>query len=330
MRDEDFIRETFSLAAQGLGTTWPNPLVGCVIVKNDRVIARGFHKQAGLDHAELDAIKNAAESLEGSTVYVNLEPCCHTNKRTPPCAQRLIQEKVKRVVICNVDPNPEVSGNGIKLLQDAGIEVIFGILAAEGEKLNEVFFHAQRTKRPFVTLKLATTLDGKIALPNGESKWITGDMARKHVHMRRSQHQAIAVGGETIRRDQPQLNVRLQGYAGPQPQRVIFSRSGSLPDSALENTLVYKDIEEGLADLFDKKIISLYLEGGAKLAGEFLKRGLVNRVDLYLNPSFLGAGKNALEDFGITSLEKRPHLSELETQWIDGDLFMTGKLCSQV
>ena len=351
MNDTDFIRKTLLLAKLGLGTTWPNPLVGCVIVKNGRIIGEGYHERAGFDHAEIAALKNCKESPEGATLYVNLEPCCHTHKQTPPCAQRLIQEKIKKVIICNLDPNPAVNGKGVELLRSHGIEVEHGILKEEGEKLNEVFFSAQRSKRPFVFLKLASTLDGKIALINGESQWITGPEARSHAHKLRSFHQGIVVGAQTARLDNPKLNVRLDGYQGPQPTRLIFTKTGELPahlhvlnDELKEKTLILtesdvrfkfppeqvikiKNINEGLHQIFERKIINLLLEGGPKLASEFLKQGFINRVGIYLNPSFMGYGKSSLSDLGLAKLGDRPHLQETEMAKFGEDYFISGKLC---
>ena len=350
MTDEDFIRRTFALARMGLGHNWPNPLVGSVIVKAGRVIGEGFHAKYGSDHAELSALKNCSESPEGATVYVNLEPCCHTNKQTPPCAQRLIKEKVKRVVICNLDPNPNVFGLGLELLKSHGIEVTHGILSSEGEKLNEVFFHAQRTKTPFVHLKMASTLDGKISTSSGESKWITQEVARAHVHELRGAHQAVMVGANTLRKDDPELNVRLQNYQGPVPYRIVFTQSGNLPSGAKlfndalkektlvftktplklnipsENIFVMQSLEEAMEILFEKKLINLFLEGGAQLAGEFIKKKLVNRVSLYLNPSFLGTGASTLGDIGVELLSERPRLQEVESSWKGEDLYLTGRL----
>lgn len=350
--NEDFIRRTLELAKLGHGTTWPNPMVGAVIVKGGKIISEGFHLKQGEAHAELDAINKATESLKGATIYVNLEPCCHTNKTTPPCAQRLIQEGFKKVVICNLDPNPHVNGNGVKLLRDAGIEVEHGILESEGEKLNEVFFLAQRQKRPFIHFKSASTLDGKTAMTNGESQWITGTEARAHVHELRSVHQGIIVGGETVRRDNPKLNVRLPDYKGKQPWRIIFTKSGSLPaahqlftDELKHQTIIYteadlsfdfpnvvkiKNIKEALTDLYQKKFINLMMESGSCLASEFIRQGLIDRVSLYQNPSFLGEGKGILRDLDLSNLNKRPKLTDIESRWIGEDHYLTGRLlCSQ-
>ncbi|HXH74220.1 MAG TPA: bifunctional diaminohydroxyphosphoribosylaminopyrimidine deaminase/5-amino-6-(5-phosphoribosylamino)uracil reductase RibD [Bacteriovoracaceae bacterium] len=326
MSPEQYIRRTFELALKGLGKTWPNPLVGAVIVKNGKVIGEGFHLQYGHDHAELCALKNCSESAAGATIYVNLEPCCHTNKQTPPCAQRLIEEKISKVVICNLDPNPLVNGKGVELLRSHGIEVQHGLLAEEGEKLNEVFFLSQRLRRPFIYLKMASTLDGRIALPNGESQWITGEESRAHVHTLRSQHQVVMVGAETFRKDNPKLNVRLPCYDGPQPYRAIISASGNLPkDSQHEKTLIYTSIEDAMKDLFERKLISILLEGGPRLAGSFMAKGLIDRVGIFLNPSFLGAGPSVIENLELKSLSERPFLEDLQSSTYGPDIFLTGR-----
>lgn len=349
MNKEEFIRRTFELAKRAQGQTWPNPLVGAVIVKNGKIIGEGYHRKSGSDHAEVDALKNCIESPKDSTIFVNLEPCCHTNKLTPPCAQRLIQEGIKKVVICNLDPNKNVNGKGVQLLSENGIEVEFGILEDEGEKLNEVFFHSQRANRPFIHLKLASTLDGKVAMQDGESQWITGELARSKVHEMRAQHQGIIVGANTVRKDNPKLNVRMPNFNGEQPWRIIFTRKGKLSsdlnllsDELKSRTLIYselpidnfpaeqiiliRDLNDALSDLFSRKMISLMLEGGAELACEFLKLKLVDRISIFLNPSFIGNGINLLPDLGIQKLSERLKLENIESSWIGEDLFMTGRI----
>lgn len=334
--NEEFIQRALTLAKKGHGTTWPNPMVGAVIVKDGRVIGEGFHVRQGEAHAELAAINNCTESPEGATIFVSLEPCCHTNKTTPPCAQRLITEKFKKVVICNLDPNPNVNGKGVELLRAHGIEVVHGVLEEEGEKLNEVFFLSQRKKRPFIHLKTATTLDGFTALSNGESQWITGPLARTHVQEMRSAHQAIMTGGETVRKDNPRLTVRLPDFERAQPWRVVLSRTGKLPkthhlfsDEHRERTLVYPSIEDAMEDLFERKIISVMLECGPGLATEMLDRELIDRVTLFQNPSFLGQGKNIFSDLALANLNSRPILRDIESKWIGQDHCLTGRLvCS--
>lgn len=350
MTDEDLIRKTFELARLGLGTTWPNPLVGAVIVKDGRIIGTGHHHQAGQDHAELDAIKNATDSIEGATIYVNLEPCCHTKKQTPPCAQRLITEKIKRVVICNLDPNPLVNGEGVRLLKEHGIDVISSILKDEGEALNEAFFLSQRLRRPFIHLKMASSLDGKTALPNGESQWITGPLARRKVHELRAVHQGVIVGAETVRKDNPKLNVRLPHYSGPPPYRIVFTKSGRLPkgahlftDELKHLTLIYtfsplnfdfpkeqvvliSSLEEAMKNLFERKLMNLLMEGGANLAASFIKENLIDRLSIFLNPGLIGQGTSLLGDLNITKLDDRPRLKQVESSFIGEDLLITGRL----
>ncbi|MBP6533875.1 MAG: bifunctional diaminohydroxyphosphoribosylaminopyrimidine deaminase/5-amino-6-(5-phosphoribosylamino)uracil reductase RibD [Arenimonas sp.] len=335
MEHADYMRQAMRLALQAKGQTWPNPMVGCVIVKDDAVIAEGFHRRAGEVHAELDAINNAIAPVRGATAFVNLEPCCHLHKRTPPCAQRLIAEGIKTVVIANVDPHPAVSGGGIALLREAGIEVITDVLAQEGELLNEVFFHNQRTQKPFVHLKLASTLDGKIAMADGQSQWITGQAARQHAHRLRAEHMAIAVGAQTLRQDDPQLNVRLPGYTGPQPVRLVFSRTGDVPktarafsdaDATRTQLLINPDLDAALAELYRQGIVNLLLEGGAGLAGSFLAGGSVQRISHYLNPSYLGQGKSALDDYGLTDLSQRIRLNHVEYTALGEDLYITGRV----
>lgn len=334
MSHEIHMRRTLELARQGLGTTWPNPMVGAVLVKDGRLIGEGFHVRSGENHAEVNAIENAKETVRGATLYVNLEPCCHLNKKTPPCAQRLIDEGIKSVYVANLDPNPEVSGKGIQLLRDAGVDVHTGICEAEGEKLNEVFFHAQRKQRPFFHLKLATTLDGYIALPSGESQWITGEKARLHAHGLRSSSQAVLIGAGTLRKDNPRLTVRLDHHQGPQPWRIVLTKSGDLPqerhlfqDEFKDRTLVYQQGLQGMVkDLFEKKIIAVLVEGGASLATELLKEGLIDRISLYQNPSLFGAGLTALQDLGVTRLSERVSLKGIDSLWLGEDHYITGRL----
>jgi diaminohydroxyphosphoribosylaminopyrimidine deaminase/5-amino-6-(5-phosphoribosylamino)uracil reductase len=260
----------------------------------------------------------------------------------------LIKEGFKKVVISNLDPNPAVNGKGVELLRAHGIEVVYGILSDEGEKLNEVFFLSQRKKRPFFHFKSAVTLDGKTALTNGESKWITGEAARLEVHRMRSLHQAILVGGETARKDNPKLTVRLPGHEGQMPWRIVVSKSGELPvthhlfsDDFAHRTIFYTQNDSGfnfpgkvmvnslqdvLDDLFQRKIISVMVECGPILATEFLKSGFIDRMTLFQSPSILGVGRNLFDDINLLSLDKRPLLTDIESRWIGNDHALTGRL----
>ncbi len=221
--DEQYIKMCFALARNGLGEVSPNPLVGSVIVQDNIIIGRGYHEFYGGLHAEPNAIKNAIEPVEGATLYCNLEPCCHTNKQTPPCTSKIIESKIKRVVISNLDPNPLVAGKGVKKLREAGIAVTVGVLEEEGRELNEVFFKYIQSEKPFVHIKLAQTLDGKIATSTGDSKWISSDSARVRVHEWRKKYDAILIGRNTLEKDDPTLNIRMgvEGN-GKIPYRVVI------------------------------------------------------------------------------------------------------------
>ena len=220
---EQYIKRCFTLAKKGMGTVSPNPLVGSVIVKDNIILGEGYHEVYGSLHAEANAIKNSSESLIGSTLYCNLEPCCHTNKQTPPCANKIIKSGISKVVISNLDPNPFVAGNGVKILQDAGIEVIVGLLEEEGREINESFFKFIQTNKPFVHIKLAQTLDGKIATDTGDSKWISNNSAREIVHQWRLKYDAVLVGRKTLTKDNPTLNIRMGiDSKGKVPYRIVM------------------------------------------------------------------------------------------------------------
>lgn len=353
---EIFMRRCFELARLGTGLVSPNPLVGAVIVKNGKIIGEGFHARHGAPHAEPSAFLNVSEDVTGARLYVNLEPCCHTKKLTPPCVPQVIEKKIKEVVICNLDPNPEVAGKGAELLKAAGIHVTTGVLEHEGEVLNEIFFHRMRTKRPFITLKSAATLDGKTAMPNGESKWITGDEARLDGHLGRLKHDAILIGAETLRQDNPALTVRLIGKTIERmPYRLILTKSGNLPknsqvftDEFRHRTFVVADnqapidalppqqvirlstltpfpFEEFYQRLSDLNIHSLWLEGGSQLHSLFLNARQVQRLELYLAPKLMGEGK-ALFQYTPTSLKELPKLDQMEVQMLGADLKISGKI----
>ncbi len=323
MKDHSFyMHKCFNLAKKAIGQTSPNPYVGSVIVnQTGDIIAEGFHKKSGTDHAERDAIKNAPQNVEGMTLYCNLEPCCHTNKKTPPCAQFIIESGIKKVVIANLDPNPNVAGKGVKLLEDAGIEVIVGIEEDYGLKLNEVFFYHIQNKRPFVHLKWAQTLDGKVATTSFDSKWITGDLARNYVHQERNLYDAILVGANTVIRDNPRLTTRI--HEEKCPVRIILSPSGNLDFSAnvftdkfkdktlvvtkpgtnvpndinkLESPLIGEtfDMQILMHNLYDKGISSVYVEGGSKVINSFLFAKNYQRLSVYTAPKILGKGLNSV------------------------------------
>lgn len=323
-----YMKRAIDLAKEGWGRTNPNPLVGAVIIKNDRIIAEGFHKKIGCAHAEVDAINNAAESVAGATLYVNLEPCSHYG-RTPPCAKSIIEAGIKKVVVAMIDPNPKVSGCGVKMLKDAGIEVEVGILEHEARALNEIFISYVERRKPFVIMKSAMTLDGKIASRTGDSKWVTGDESRQYVHKIRDRVSAIMVGINTVLKDNPMLTTRLEGKEGKDPVRIILDSKGRIPlncnvvsnslasgtiivstssiDSNKEELLLAKgvriikadgcggvvDLNKLMEELIRLEIDSVLLEGGGTLNSSAIKASIVDKVMFFIAPKIIG-GKEAI------------------------------------
>lgn len=317
--DEKYIKDCFHLAKQSLGKTSPNPLVGSVIVKNGDVISHGFHRKSGEAHAEIDAINNASTDITGATLYCNLEPCCHLNKKTPPCAQAIIKSGIKKVVISNLDPNPKVAGKGVKLLEEAGITVVQGILKTEGELLNEVFFTHIQKERPFIHLKWAQTLDGKIATLGNNSKWITNTESREYAHSERALYDSILVGAGTINFDDPSLTIRLPEREIECRRRIILGGSSELNTKARVFTDEFKDktlavsnnsvplpseievirrdltkdhydLVDLLKTLYKKGIYSIYVEGGMQTIAHFINADIFDRVSVFVAPKLLGEG----------------------------------------
>ena len=302
-KDRYFMMLAIEQAKRGLYTTRPNPAVGCVIVQADKVVGQGFHPKAGQPHAEVFALKDAGMQAMGATAYVTLEPCSHTG-RTPPCALGLIKAGIKRVVIAGLDPNPQVAGRGVKLLEEAGIAVTVGVLTAQAEALNKGFLKAMRSQMPYVRLKIATSLDGRTAMASGESKWITGTAAREDVQKLRAQSGVIITGSETVIVDNPQLNVRsnqlgINPEQVPQPKIVILDRRGRLEHDLQSDyqlcqspeTLYWR--EENLIELLknlvsDHHCYDVLVEAGASVAGSFLQLQLVDELIVYQAPCLLG------------------------------------------
>ena len=353
-----FMDHALSLAARGLGRVWPNPAVGCVIERDGVVLGRARTADGGRPHAEPQALTQAGAAAKGATAHVTLEPCAH-HGRTPPCADALVAAGVARVVVALRDPDPRVDGGGIARLRHAGIEVVEGVRAAEARSLQVGFLSRVERGRPMVTLKLATTLDGRIATARGESQWITGLEARAHVHAERARHDAILVGGGTARTDDPRLTVRHHGAthaAGPQPVRIVVSRHLDVPlDSALTRggpatwilhghdapvparealekkgvTLVpcatgtdgRIDLDDALSELGRRGLTRVYCEGGGRLAGSLLSAALVDRLDCYVAGKVIGAdGTPALAAMEVDALADAPHLTFDGSQRLGPDL----------
>ena len=299
-----------SLAERGLGRTGNNPPVGCVIVKDGVVAGRGWTQNGGRPHAEAMALAQAGALAAGATVYVTLEPCAHVSERGPSCASLLVDAGVAQVVATAQDPDPRTAGKGFASLREAGLDVITGVASAEAAGTLSGFVSRIMRNRPFVTLKLATSLDGKIAMADGSSRWITGEAARAHAHLERARTDAILVGAGTCRIDNPQLGVRIAGLEDCSPRRIML---GSGP------ARVGWEIIHTPRDIGALGCNNLLVEGGATTASAFLKEGLVDRLMLYRAPIFLGQGKSCIGDIGLGSL------GDAHGQWQLADTRQLGK-----
>ncbi|MDO4894873.1 bifunctional diaminohydroxyphosphoribosylaminopyrimidine deaminase/5-amino-6-(5-phosphoribosylamino)uracil reductase RibD [Moraxella sp.] len=326
--DAYYMGLAIALAKKGEFTTRPNPAVGCVLVKDGRIIGEGFHPKAGEPHAEVFALRHANQQghdVTGATAYVTLEPCSHTG-RTPPCADTLVQAGIARVVIACTDSNPKVSGGGIAKLQQAGIAVTVGVAHQQAAALNRGFLKAMATGMPYVRLKIATSLDGKVVMANGESKWITGDEAREDVQKLRAKSAAIITGSGTIIADNPSLTVRstqlgVPACHVPSPKIVVLDRSKTLSHSmdyqvfCNPNTMIWhQDIHSLLALLVQEhQCHDVLVEAGAKVAGAFIEADLVDELIVYQAPSILGAKAVSMFDFDVGRLDnqRRFTLSEM-------------------
>jgi diaminohydroxyphosphoribosylaminopyrimidine deaminase/5-amino-6-(5-phosphoribosylamino)uracil reductase len=353
--DQKFISYALNLAKKNLGTTAPNPVVGCVITKNNEIISTGVTARDGRPHAEKIAIdkvlshKNGSQLLENSSLYVTLEPCSHFGK-TAPCADLIIQNRISRVVIASKDPDSRVNGDGIKKLRDAGIEVVVGIMEKESQELNKGFFKAKKTGLPYVTLKLATSLDGKIATKNFDSKWITSEKARHFSHHLRATNDAIMLGSNTVRKDNPMLDCRILGLEEYSPKRVIvagninfdeelkiFQTAKNIPTIILTYEQDYDftnlknlgvevifcqkindqiDLKNALQKLYESGINSLLVEGGQNLATQLLKENVIDELIWIRNRKIIG-------DDGISGIGKMEfsNISETLRNFIKKDIF---------
>lgn len=293
-RDSHFMAAAIALSQRGRGRTAPNPNVGCIIVRDEHVVGRGWTQPGGRPHAEAMALAQAGESARGATAYVSLEPCFHKSRRGPACSALLRDAGIGRVVIAARDPDKRTDGQGARMLAGAGVEVVFGILEPDARAAMAGFFMRQALGRPHVTLKLATSLDGQIARADGESQWITGAEARAHGHLERARHDAILVGRGTVEADNPRLDVRLPGLEARSPRRVMLG-SGKTPQG-----WVGISAPGDIADLPD--VDFLMVEGGAGAASAFLAADLVDRLLLYRAPILMGAGRAALGDIRLERL----------------------------
>lgn len=358
--DRIYMRRALRLAEKGRGRTSPNPMVGAVIVARREIVGQDYHHRAGEPHAEILALDAAGARARGATLYVTLEPCCHIRKRTPPCVPTLIHSGLKRIVVAMPDPNPLVKRRGVARLRQAGIEVSVGCLGEEAERLNEIYVHWVRTGRPFVIMKAAMTLDGKIATANGQSKWISGEEARRQVHRLRSQVDAVMVGIGTVLQDDPELTARLVDRHARQPLRVILdsrlriplrarvlsqarqagvliattrhappSRIAALKQRGAEVLILPAEhgnvsLKACLTTLGRQGITSLLLEGGSEVNASALRSGLLDRLQLYVAPALLGGqdAKGLIGGASPASISASWPLNDLQVQQVGKDLLI--------
>ncbi|MFR3239791.1 MAG: bifunctional diaminohydroxyphosphoribosylaminopyrimidine deaminase/5-amino-6-(5-phosphoribosylamino)uracil reductase RibD [Megamonas funiformis] len=359
--DEKYMRLAMQLAGNAIGRTSPNPLVGAVIVKDNRVVGCGWHRKAGTPHAEVHALNQAGELAQGADVYVTLEPCAHYGK-TPPCAKALVEAKVKNVYGGLLDVNPKVAGKGFKILEDAGIHVEYGFLQDELRKQNEVFFKWIEHKKPFVVLKAAMTLDGKIATATGQSKWITNETSRAYGYKLRDIYDGIMVGINTVIEDNPMLTARVDG--GKNPIRIVVDSSLKIDINAnvvqdksaktiiattdkadkdkilklqaqdVDVIVVDKDkndkvdIEKLLDILGQQNICSILVEGGATLSGSFVAKKLVDKVYFFIAPKIVGGkeAKTPVAGTGILNLQEALTLKDIQIEKLEEDILIIGRV----
>ena len=358
--DIDYMKRALRLARKGRGRTAPNPMVGAVVVKNGAIVGEGFHPGPGAPHAEVIALSKAGARAKRATLYTTLEPCCHTEKRTPPCTEAILRSGIRRVVAAMTDPNPLVAGRGISLLRKAGMEVAEGVLREEAERLNEVFIKHITTRKPFVILKAAMTLDGRIATAEGASRWITGAAARLEVHRLRSEVDAVLVGIGTVLADDPMLTARRPGMRNPiriviDPHLKISLKAKLVASVSEAPTLVVttalasseklrKLEKEGVQvmllphskgkisfdDLFERLgkggITSVLIEGGSRVNGMALRAGVVDKVIFYIAPTLL-CGEDARSAVGgrsIPALDDALRIDDIQIRKVGEDLRIEG------
>jgi diaminohydroxyphosphoribosylaminopyrimidine deaminase/5-amino-6-(5-phosphoribosylamino)uracil reductase len=363
MNDELFIKKTLALAARARGQTSPNPMVGALIVKGGRIVSEGYHKKAGAPHAEVMAIEKAGAETVGSTLYTSLEPCCHQDKRTPPCTDRIVNSGITRIVISMEDPNPKVLGRGIETLRNAGIEVFVGILENKALRLNEVYIKNIRTGLPFVVLKVAMTLDGKIATPEGKSQWITGENSRRLVHRLRGSSDAVMTAIGTIRADDPELTCRMARGRNPAriiidpemeikpdakvisspPPTLLVARTTAVHNPKIEDQMKKYILEERGVKLIEheedkvdlnwlmhelgrKHITSILIEAGGSFNASCLEAEIVDKVMIFIAPKIIG-GRDSVPAVGgktFRELEDAYQLEDVSIKRISEDILIEG------
>ena len=359
LTDEQYMRQAIGFARMGKGNVSPNPLVGTIIVKDGKIVGKGYHQKFGEAHAEINAIRDAGENTKGATLYVNLEPCCHHGK-TPPCTEAIIKAGIKRVVVGMVDPNPLVNSQGINILRENGIDVKAGVVYEECKELNKVFIKYIRTGLPFVTLKVAQSIDGRIATMNGHSKWITSEESRIIVHKLRSEHDAVIIGAHTAKLDNPKLTVR--HISGRNPFRIVLDSHLNIPpesklitDQYAKLTIIATSSTDkskkallkrggvkiwdipaaqngflSLPDLLTKaaseRISSLLIEGGSQVFTSFLRDKLVDEIIFMVAPKIIGDGIDAIGGLDTISVDRSIRLKNMRINQNNRDIIITAEV----
>lgn len=352
-----YMEITLKVAEKSKGNVSPNPLVGCIIVKRGRIVGKGYHKEYGGNHAEVNALKSAGKKATNATMYINLEPCSHWGK-TPPCTEKIVESGVREVVIGVYDPNPLVEG--FRELKFRGVKTKIGILEKEAKKLNEVYIKYMKTKRPFVILKVAMSMDGKIATKTGDSKYITGLEARRYVHQLRAEVDAVLVGINTVLKDNPKLTPRLVKGKGKDPMKVvvdtelrmslkcnlmkhpsklIIATTNKAPKKKINKfyqkgiDVLVLNVKKGLVDLKDlmkqlgkKEIASVMIEGGSELNSSAIKDRIADKLLIFTAPKLVGNGLGAVGNLGITKIDNAIKLKDIKTKKIGRDILLEAYL----
>ncbi len=364
-KSTEFMELALKLAKRAEGMTSPNPLVGAVLVKKGEIIGQGYHKRSGSAHAEIEAIDHAKKkgrAVKGATLYVNLEPCCHDKKRTPPCTGAIIKSGISRVFVATYDQNPKVSGNGVSVLREAGIEVDVGLLEQKAKEINKMFFKYITEKMPYVVLKLAATFDGKIATNSGDSKWIGSKRQREIAHQLRNKMDCVLVGINTVIKDNPSLNVRIKKRNISQPVPVVLDGhlrispdsnvlkvhkrcivvtspgSGERKKRALERAgakILYSEVDDfgklhlrsTMKQLADMEFTSVLIEGGSKVASSAINEGVVDQVVLFYSPVLFGGdGVSMISDLAVRDVNKAVRLKDVSIKRYGDELMIEGNL----
>ena len=365
MTNQDYMKRALELAKKAMGYTSPNPMVGCVVVKDGRIVTEGYHERCGEYHAERNALTKCSEDLTGATMYVTLEPCCHQGK-TPPCTDIILERGIGKVYVGSMDPNPKVAGKGVQMLREAGVTVVEDFMREECDQLNPVFFHYITTKTPYVVMKYAMTLDGKIATKTGASKWITGESARKEVQHMRHQYMGIMAGIGTVLADDPMLNVRVEGWKSP--VRIVCDSKLRIPPGSqiVKSAEKYRtivayaeqknaeekikilhtmgvetiycpdeknqiDLKKLMADLGNRGIDSILMEGGGTLNDSALRAGIVKEVQAFVAPKLFGgvAGKTPVEGIGVELPSEAVELKYTDICQIGEDIRIKCQVCDK-